>query len=145
LGNNFRVTHLNDPIPDMPFTYLGHTDFYPEYFISTPNNQSVKATDISVLKAATGGKGCAAQSPKDFNAHSWYMNNQISQCYSGPWLGGPDPTPTEIDEMIKTWMEFTAVWMVEKGDDVQIKSLKWLTDLIPKKKPAELPKAAKVT
>jgi hypothetical protein len=122
----------------MPFTYLGHTDFYPEYFISTPNSQTVKPTDISVLRAATGGKGCAAQDPKDYNAHGWYMNNQISQCYSGPWLGGPDPTPTEIDEMIRTWMEITAVWMIEKGgDDLKSKPLKWLAGLVPKKKPTE--------
>jgi len=139
LGQTFKVTHLNDPVPDMPFTLLGHADFFPEYYISSPNGQPFTAKHISILEALIEGKGNLFQKPKDQEAHAFYMRDgsKISACYDGKWLGGKDPSQDLVNESIKTWVESTAAMMMEKaGDFLKNSSWDWLHLLHPKKKEA---------
>jgi alpha-beta hydrolase superfamily lysophospholipase len=47
LGGNFRVTHLDDPVPRLPPLILGFVHISPEYYINTGNNVVVTAGDIT--------------------------------------------------------------------------------------------------
>lgn len=133
LGDNYRITHLTDPIPDMPGLWTGHADIYPEYFISSPNNSSVKATEIKVLKALIKGMGSLFALPKDMESHSWYFSH-VSSCYAasnGTWLGGPDPTQADIHQIYYGWAESIGQWMLDQAKDILInKPLSFLTGML---------------
>ncbi|KAF4637584.1 hypothetical protein G7Y89_g505 [Cudoniella acicularis] len=50
-GSNFRVTHFNDPVPQLPPHDLGNWDhFYPEFWIKI-NTGTVAATDVDQINA----------------------------------------------------------------------------------------------
>jgi hypothetical protein len=110
-GINVRVTHANDPVPQVPFKVLGHTDLWPEYYISKPTNQSVTIGDISILAGSEFLKGSTGQMPKDITSHGWYFN-QISACANGTFLEGEYPSSTDVQAVV-SWMESTGWWMVD--------------------------------
>jgi hypothetical protein len=121
----------------MPFTLLGHADFFPEYYINTPNGQPIKPTHISLFEALMEGKGNLFQKPKDIEAHSFYMadGSKISACYEGKWLGGGEPNADLVNESIRTWIETTAMMMMDKaGDFLKNATWDWLHRLHPDKK-----------
>jgi hypothetical protein len=120
----------------MPFTLLGHTDFFPEYYFNTPNGQPFKPAHISIFQALVEGKGNLFQKPKDIEAHSFYMadGGKISACYEGKWLGGGEPNADLVNESIRTWIESTAVMMMDKaGDYLKNASYNWVHLLHPHK------------
>lgn len=78
-GENYRVTHLWDPVPDVPSQSSGYVHILPGYYISsgndvvvTPEDIELQATDIPPPSAPTSGEGQTA--------HSWYFNH-VSACY----------------------------------------------------------------
>lgn len=79
-GNNYRVTHLNDPVPRLPTLNMGYVHISPEYYISSANNVAVTANDINTYVGNSNLSGNAQWGLNvDVNAHLWYFND-ISAC-----------------------------------------------------------------
>lgn len=80
LGQNYRFTHLNDPVPNFPAETLGFQHPSPEYYITSPNGAPVTDNDIT-LCAGLGNSSCNARwKIPDSNAHNWYFD-KVSACY----------------------------------------------------------------
>jgi len=81
-SKNYRVTHLNDPVPHLPPEILGFVHISPEYYISSANYVPVTTTDVTEYVGDDETQGNTGQDTIDVNAHGWYFNN-ISDCYPG--------------------------------------------------------------
>lgn len=79
---NYRVTHLNDPVPRLPPEILGFVHVSPEYYISSANYVPVTTADVTEFVGDDETQGNAGQDSIDVTAHRWYFNN-ISDCYPG--------------------------------------------------------------
>jgi hypothetical protein len=84
-NRNFRVTHMNDPVPDLILARLtGATPYRhttPSYFIGTDNVRIPTARDISIVLDDTRFNAGLNLAP--FAAHRMYFNN-ISACDLNP-------------------------------------------------------------
>ncbi|KAL9047412.1 MAG: hypothetical protein Q9214_000003 [Letrouitia sp. 1 TL-2023] len=79
-GGNFRVTHLNDPVPRLPPIALGFVHISPEYYISTGNNIVPTANDITKYTGSINLSGNTGNKPGlDLSAHGWYFS-QVGAC-----------------------------------------------------------------
>ncbi|KAL0256228.1 hypothetical protein SLS55_008620 [Diplodia seriata] len=79
-GNNYRVTHLNDPVPRLPTLNMGYVHISPEYYISSANDAAVTANDINTYVGNSNLSGNAQWGlAVDINAHLWYFGD-ISAC-----------------------------------------------------------------
>jgi hypothetical protein len=85
LGNNYRVTHLNDAVPQLPPMWFGYQHISPEYYISADTGKNVSLTNITVLPGYENPLGNYQWNRMSVNAHGWYFN-PISACYNGPPL-----------------------------------------------------------
>ncbi|KAJ5799837.1 uncharacterized protein N7518_001905 [Penicillium psychrosexuale] len=75
-GNNYRFTHTDDPVPKLPLLAMGYVHISPEYWITSPNNVTVGASDIKVIDgdiSFAGNTGTGLPSLEDFEAHKWYF------------------------------------------------------------------------
>ncbi|KAF2138475.1 uncharacterized protein K452DRAFT_87132 [Aplosporella prunicola CBS 121167] len=80
-GDNFRLTHLNDPVPHLPPIALGFVHISPEYYISVENYVEVTANDVTgPLNGSINLHGNTGKLFLDVDAHGWYLGN-ISSCY----------------------------------------------------------------
>ncbi|KAI1414594.1 alpha/beta-hydrolase [Hypoxylon sp. FL1857] len=80
-GAEFRVTHLDDPVPRLPPLFLDYRHTSPEYWLSdgASNTTSFKASDIKVC-AGSANKDCNAGTDDfDVDAHLFYFEH-ISGC-----------------------------------------------------------------
>jgi predicted lipase len=87
-GSNYRITHLNDPVPHVPtggllawLTNYYHTS--PEYWLSngSPDTNNYAITDIKLCKGINN-LGCAGTMPAsnyDIFSHIHYLNS-ITAC-----------------------------------------------------------------
>jgi hypothetical protein len=80
VSQNFRVTHLNDVVPNLPPIALGYSQTQPQYFIRTANNVQPRAADISLSSRATNSVRNLFLS---LGAHSLYIN-AIDACGGAP-------------------------------------------------------------
>jgi hypothetical protein len=80
LGENYRATHYNDPVPRLPPAIMGYAHYTPEYYIGAKNQKAVTLTDILMLDNLTTPKGNEQFQILDVEAHRWYFN-AISACY----------------------------------------------------------------
>ncbi|OCK81543.1 alpha/beta-hydrolase [Lepidopterella palustris CBS 459.81] len=78
--SNYRVTHLNDPVPRLPPMALGWRHVSPEYFISSANGVAVTENDVAEFVGDSETLGNAGQDSVDVNAHRWYFGN-MTACY----------------------------------------------------------------
>ncbi|KAF2643139.1 alpha/beta-hydrolase [Massarina eburnea CBS 473.64] len=78
-GNNYRVTHYNDIVPQVPPMFMDFVHISPEYYIETHNFKSVDAGNIKVLEGEKNTNGNAGHMLPDVLAHLWYFNG-ISNC-----------------------------------------------------------------
>lgn len=74
LGTNYRITHLNDPVPRLPPKNFGFAHVEPEYYISSANNVAVTVNDIQICDCNDDWAAL------DIYAHAWYFS-AISTCY----------------------------------------------------------------
>ncbi|CAI7578791.1 unnamed protein product [Penicillium manginii] len=75
--NNYRFTHIDDPVPKLPLIAMGYVHVSPEYYITAPNNATVSASEVQVLKGDInweGNTGTGVPSLTAFDAHHWYFN-----------------------------------------------------------------------
>lgn len=77
LGNNYRMTHLNDPVPQLPPTWIGYQHTSPEYWLSdgTDTTNDYEASDVVVCEGV-GNADCNAGEglvPIDGTSHSHYL------------------------------------------------------------------------
>ncbi|RDL39227.1 uncharacterized protein BP5553_03567 [Venustampulla echinocandica] len=88
-GNNYRVTHFNDIVPQLPPHFLGDWDhFYPEFWINLKSG-NVGATNVKVVQGslystagnegATTGRGIIADIIAGIPAHDDYFG-EVSTC-----------------------------------------------------------------
>lgn len=78
-GGNFRVTHVNDPVPKLPLLTMGYVHISPEYYVSTPNYKDVNAGDVQVYNGAINLlKGNQAWLTIDIEAHRWYFGSMYT-------------------------------------------------------------------
>ncbi len=75
-GGNYRITHLDDPVPRLPSGVFDFSQITPEYWITTGNNVPVTKDDILFMPRGGGDEGVVTD---DINAHLWYLNN-ITSC-----------------------------------------------------------------
>ncbi|KAI1092472.1 alpha/beta-hydrolase [Rostrohypoxylon terebratum] len=90
-GSEFRVTHLDDPVPRLPPIFLDYRHVSPEYWLSdgTANTTTYAASDIKVCTGFANTKCNAGTGGLDIDAHLHYFG-AISGC-------NPDGLPWKRD------------------------------------------------
>ena len=108
-SNNYRVTHLNDPVPRLPGRFFEFAHPGPEYHIKSPyiphvlsadyavltdpQNLVVATTDVLVLQGAESQMGNSGYTCTDIDMHDAYFVS-IAGCVpddGGPSLRGECP------------------------------------------------------
>lgn len=82
MGQNYRITHKNDPIPRLPPTLFGYNHVSPQYYIGSDNNVPVTTNDIQVYIGVGNNAGNGAWVLLDILAHGWYFN-AVGSCLPG--------------------------------------------------------------
>jgi len=86
LGGNFRMTHVNDPVPQLPPTWIGYQHFAPEYWLAngTATTDNYEAEDVVVCEDIGNGDCNAGTGliPIEGDAHDHYLGN-IGACQGG--------------------------------------------------------------
>lgn len=77
LGQNYRMTHLNDPVPQIPPSWIGYEHTSPEYWLSdgTDTTDDYQPSDVVVCEGL-GNDDCNAGEgliPIDGTSHSHYL------------------------------------------------------------------------
>ncbi|KAF2092227.1 alpha/beta-hydrolase [Saccharata proteae CBS 121410] len=86
-GQNWRITHYNDPVPQLPPIILGFVHVSPEYWITSGNNATVTAEDIKgPINGSVNFSGNTGKVSLDIDAHLWYFN-RIASCYEYEGVG----------------------------------------------------------
>ncbi|KAG0126301.1 Alpha/Beta hydrolase protein [Tuber indicum] len=83
-SGNYRVTHLNDPVPRLPPVALGYYHISPEYWISR-GDTNIKAGDVQIYEGILNTGGNTGQSfiPPNITAHpGYFLPVGISGCGS---------------------------------------------------------------
>ncbi|PNP41884.1 lipase [Trichoderma gamsii] len=109
-GGEFRVTHVDDPVPRLPPILFEYRHVSPEFWLSTGDSSTIDYT-ISQIEVCTGiaNTDCnAGTSGLDVSAHSNYLEH-ISGCAPSPLQfkrddGDSSYNQTTIDRINK-WAE----------------------------------------
>ncbi|CAI6335598.1 unnamed protein product [Periconia digitata] len=78
-GDNYRVTHYNDIVPDVPKIGMGYEHVSPEYHIEEATGVPVLPKHINIFEGTRSLEGNARHMWMTVNAHMWYFN-WISAC-----------------------------------------------------------------
>lgn len=78
-GENFRVTHSDDPVPRLPPASFNFAHISPEYWVTPANNIVPTPADIIRLDGDVNFQGNAGQKGFDSDAHLWYFGS-IANC-----------------------------------------------------------------
>ena len=80
------MTHVNDPIPQLPPTWIGYQHTSPEYWLANgTDTTNVYVADEIIVCVGIGNEDCNAGTglvPIDGEAHNHYLGN-INVC-QGP-------------------------------------------------------------
>jgi hypothetical protein len=86
LGGNYRMTHVNDPVPQLPPTWIGYQHIAPEYWLKEGNATTDEyAAGSVVVCEGVGNEECNAGTglvPIEGEAHDHYLGD-IGAC-QGP-------------------------------------------------------------
>lgn len=86
LGNNYRMTHYNDPVPQIPPEWVDYEHTSPEYWLATgPDTREEYSVQDIIVCEGIGNDSCNAGTgliPTDGTSHSYYLG-QIDVC-AGP-------------------------------------------------------------
>ncbi len=74
-GGNYRITHWNDPIPNVPLLIQGYAHISPEYYIAQPNEVEVQVGDIKTYYGASNLSGNGAWIWINLDSHRWYFKS----------------------------------------------------------------------
>ncbi|KAK3316909.1 Alpha/Beta hydrolase protein [Apodospora peruviana] len=74
-GNEYRVTHTDDPVPKLPPITLNYAHTSPEYWITTDENEVVSASEITVCNGYTTLDCNAGALGVNATAHVWYFGH----------------------------------------------------------------------
>lgn len=84
-GQNYRVTHQNDLVPNLPGYSFDYRHVSPQYWITSPDNITVTTSDINVSSGIEDEMGDYYSLLEIFEtsnaAHSWYFNH-IDVCFA---------------------------------------------------------------
>ncbi|PYI36073.1 mono and diacylglycerol lipase [Aspergillus indologenus CBS 114.80] len=76
-GKNYRFTHTNDPVPNLPLQLMGYAHISPEYHITTPGNATVTMNQVVVYADGDSSQGntglLGIPDLLAFDAHHWYF------------------------------------------------------------------------
>ncbi|KAF2193698.1 alpha/beta-hydrolase [Zopfia rhizophila CBS 207.26] len=78
-GSNFRVTHLDDPVPRLPPSLFGYRHISPEYYISSGNTAQPTANDVTRYEGVNNKQGNEKDTGFSVDAHVQYFGH-ISGC-----------------------------------------------------------------
>ena len=78
-GQNYRVTHRNDPVPRLPPDWIGFEHVGPEYYISSKNDVVATTGDVDILEGLDNRNGNAAWLFTDIVSHLWYLSS-VTAC-----------------------------------------------------------------
>jgi hypothetical protein len=98
LGGNYRMTHVNDPVPQLPPTWIGYEHTSPEYWLAngTDTADDYSAGDVVVCEGV-GNESCNAGTglvPIDGTAHDHYLG-AIDTCQG----------PLEWWDTVRSWIK----------------------------------------
>ena len=78
-GNNYRVTHSDDPVPKLPGYLLGYGHVSSEYWITSPSLVAVTMNNVKVSSGAINFWGNEGTWGSNVNDHLWYFD-KIAAC-----------------------------------------------------------------
>jgi hypothetical protein len=75
-GGNYRVTHLDDPVPRLPPILLGYHHTSPEYWLSTGTDTTVNysVSDVKICEGISNTTCNAGVDTIDFTSHGYYFS-----------------------------------------------------------------------
>jgi hypothetical protein len=84
-GQNYRVTHQNDLVPNLPGYSFDYRHISPQYWITSPIGASVTTSDVQVSSGIEDEDGDYYSSLEIFETsnavHSWYFGH-IDVCFT---------------------------------------------------------------
>jgi hypothetical protein len=78
-GNNYRVTHKQDPVPKLPGYLLRYAHISPEYWITSASGANVTIQNIKSSTGAINVLGNVGTFGSTVGDHMWYFG-AISAC-----------------------------------------------------------------
>ncbi|RAK99984.1 lipase family protein [Aspergillus ibericus CBS 121593] len=76
-GGNYRFTHTDDPVPNLPLQVMGYAHVSPEYHITAKGNSSVSTSEVVVYQNGDDPRGntglLGIPDLLDVDAHHWYF------------------------------------------------------------------------
>ncbi|KAI0397050.1 lipase [Xylariaceae sp. FL0594] len=138
-GVEYRVTHLDDPVPRLPPIIFNYAHTTPEYWLSNGEATTIDY-DVDDIKECDGVKslGCNAMTTGlDTDAHSYYLGpisacspdgiafkkrdvNALSQAETDYYWWQATAPPTDVDDagleaQLNAWAEQDTKVIMEKG------------------------------
>lgn len=104
-GAEYRVTHLDDPVPRLPPIIFGYRHTSPEYWLSTgdADTTSYAIADIEVCEGIANINCNAGTLGLDIEAHLIYFQD-ISAC-GGSFTWRREMTDEELEAKVNDWAQ----------------------------------------
>jgi hypothetical protein len=116
LGKEYRVTHVGDPVPNLPPLLFGYRHTSPELWLSagSATTTSYKAKDVKVCEGTANLKCNAGVLGFDVDAHGYYFRD-VGAC-DGGFTWKRDATDDEVlAEMVAHWQEMDRLYVEALG------------------------------
>lgn len=108
-GAEYRVTHIDDPVPRLPPMFLGYRHTSPEYWLSTGSTTTVDYTvaDIKVCEGDASTKCNGGTFGLNVDAHKYYFSRTSACKTDGFEFRGRDEdvSDEELAARLKTWAQ----------------------------------------
>ncbi|KAK1754517.1 Alpha/Beta hydrolase protein [Echria macrotheca] len=118
-GNEYRVTHANDPIARLPPLVLNYRHTSPEYWLQSTDPSP---SDVTVCQGNANLKCNGGTGGFDMSQHSLYFQ-QLNGCgpeTDTPWKQRRDLSDEEIAAQLAEWAREDAELVAELGGGVSI-------------------------